>query len=55
MSREFSLALAEEQIRILRKSIAKLKEENERLRALADEYITAYEKLAFGEDDDETE
>jgi len=30
--------------------VAKLSEDNERLRRLAYDYIKAYEKLAFGED-----
>ena len=38
MSREFSLALAEEQIRVLRKSIAQLKEENAALKIDEDYY-----------------
>ena len=79
MSEEFALKLAEEQIVVLRKSIAqledelkqrrtqiqhlqpvylevceenaKLKNENERMMKLAHDYIAAYEKLAFGDQD----
>ena len=41
---------------VLRNTISLLKNENERMMKLAHDYITAYEKLAFGEErGDETE
>ena len=41
---------------VLRNTISLLKNENERMMKLAHDYITAYEKLAFGEEQgDETE
>ena len=44
------VAQLESENAVLRNTISLLKNENERMMKLAHDYITAYEKLAFGEE-----